>query len=312
MQKSVNHKKRKPIPELTVIRLWVRAGGRCQVCNEYLLIDVLTLKEANYSNIAHIVAVSRDGPRGHDPMPLEERNNISNLMLVCPTHHKLIDSKEYVGEYTTATLRKMKCEHETRIHALTGYAPENKTSILRMRANFDPHPIDPIATPEIEEAIAPKYMADSRGIEIDLTQMSFTTTPDYWAACAREIGSRVRKAFEPSVSAPAICSVSVFALAPIPLLALLGNALGPTVPIELYQRHVDTDRWRWKDEDACARLLPHPDPRRIGYRGGGPTERERADRREHHSGGTGRYARLRTHHRQRRAREMPHQDPRGS
>jgi hypothetical protein len=82
--------------------------------------------------------------------------------------------------------------------------------------------------------------------------MSFSTTPDYWATCAREIRSRVAKAFEPSVSAPAIATVSVFALAPIPLLALLGNALGPTIPVELYQRHVDTDAWRWKDGEESA------------------------------------------------------------
>lgn len=208
--------RRKPIPDLTVIRLWVQAGGRCQFCNEYLLVDALTLREANFSNIAHIVAVKPTGPRGDDPMPFAERNSLGNLMLVCPVHHKLIDSKEYVGEYPVAKLRQVKQEHEDRIRRLTAYAPENKTRVLRMRANFDPHPIDPITTQAIEDAIAPKYMADPDGIEIDLTQMSFSTTPDYWVACAREIKRRVRTAFEPSISSQASVSVSIFALAPIP------------------------------------------------------------------------------------------------
>lgn len=37
-------------------------------------------------------------------------------------------------------------------------------------------------------------------------------------------------------------------------MALLGNALGPTVPLDLYQRHVDTEGWRWKDGESLVRF----------------------------------------------------------
>ena len=77
---------RRPIPELTTVRLWTRAGGRCEFCNDYLLQDALTRKEANFSNVAHIVAVSPNGPRGDHPLPRAERDGIDNLMLAGVSH----------------------------------------------------------------------------------------------------------------------------------------------------------------------------------------------------------------------------------
>jgi hypothetical protein len=41
--------------------------------------------------------------------------------------------------------------------------------------------------------------------------------------------------------------VSIFALGPIPLLVLLGTCLSDKVPATLYQRHRDTETWRWKE-----------------------------------------------------------------
>ncbi len=42
--------------------------------------------------------------------------------------------------------------------------------------------------------------------------------------------------------------VSIFAAAPIPLLIYLGNRIGGTAPVDIYQKHRDTDGWRWKKE----------------------------------------------------------------
>lgn len=39
---------------------------------------------------------------------------------------------------------------------------------------------------------------------------------------------------------------SVFALAPIPLLAYLGSRLTSKIPVDLYQRHRDKENWTWK------------------------------------------------------------------
>src|SRR5436190_21411863 len=42
--------------------------------------------------------------------------------------------------------------------------------------------------------------------------------------------------------------ISLFALAPIPLLVYLGRQLSNKVPVDPYQRHRDTEDWAWKTD----------------------------------------------------------------
>src|SRR5574341_1151210 len=112
---------RSGIPIREQLKLWVRAGGRCEFrgCSKFLHRDGLTLKESNYADIAHIVAVSKKGPRGSHSLAQSKRNQSENLMLACKEHHKLIDSKEHESNYPVELLRQFKSEHEDRIHRLT-------------------------------------------------------------------------------------------------------------------------------------------------------------------------------------------------
>lgn len=79
--------------------LWGRAGGRCSICH----------REGG-AEIAHIVARSPDGPRGDDPLPLEQRDLYENLILLCPNDHSTVDGN--VKEWTVARLRDVKAAHE--------------------------------------------------------------------------------------------------------------------------------------------------------------------------------------------------------
>jgi len=47
--------------------------------------------DAIIGEMAHIVADSRQGPRGDEPLDESERNKHTNLILVCPDHHTIID-----------------------------------------------------------------------------------------------------------------------------------------------------------------------------------------------------------------------------
>lgn len=89
--------------------LWGRAGNRCAFpdCRIKLTPDgkIDTLGE-----MAHIVAKSPQGPRGNSDMPIDERDNYSNLILLCPTHHKMIDT--FPEEWTVERLLQLKREHE--------------------------------------------------------------------------------------------------------------------------------------------------------------------------------------------------------
>jgi hypothetical protein len=87
------------IPESVKIRLWWKAAGRCQYegCNEPLWLDTLTLAEFNSAYIAHIIADKPAGPRGDPELSEKLKSDITNLMLLCDTHHRLVDIADVAG-----------------------------------------------------------------------------------------------------------------------------------------------------------------------------------------------------------------------
>src|SRR3989338_11489986 len=89
------HSKRPPIPVSVQLKLWVKSAGRCEFlgCNKPLWKDGLTIKEDNYSHIAHIVAWTPGGPRGDEILSPKLAKDFLNLMLVCFDHSKLLDGK---------------------------------------------------------------------------------------------------------------------------------------------------------------------------------------------------------------------------
>jgi len=106
-------------PDLKALLL--KSGNRCAFpsCGVVLFQSGDAIESVvNRSEIAHIVAQSPDGPRGQYPLPREERDKESNLILLCETHHHLIDSKPQY--YTVERLRQTKEDHEARIQEATG------------------------------------------------------------------------------------------------------------------------------------------------------------------------------------------------
>jgi len=60
--------------------------------------------------IAHIVGHSDNGPRSDPNMSKEERDDYPNLILLCGTHHDLVDGQP--NTYTVNDLRTWKADHE--------------------------------------------------------------------------------------------------------------------------------------------------------------------------------------------------------
>lgn len=101
----------------TIAKLWLAAGGRCQFegCNANLFRDDLTWKEFNGANVAHIIASSPNGPRGSE-QSLQLSDKLDNLMLLCPKHHKEIDT--FVDDYPVTKLKEMKQLQEQKVRQL--------------------------------------------------------------------------------------------------------------------------------------------------------------------------------------------------
>lgn len=95
--------------------LWGLAAGRCAFRNECRQ-ECVADKTSNDPNVvigemAHIVAHSDDGPRGDRTFPASQRSTYENLILLCPTHHALVDGQ--ANSYSIADLRRWKADHES-------------------------------------------------------------------------------------------------------------------------------------------------------------------------------------------------------
>ena len=243
-------------PEKTRLILFVQAGGRCEFdgCNRYMLEHHLTGQEGNFAQVAHICGFSDRGPWAGAENATEDVHDISNLMLLCPGCHKLVDDRP--DEYTVEVLRRHKKTHEDRIFMLTDTRPDRHTVAVVFTAPIGGRPVS-VSLCEMQAAVAPRYLGERDVVRIDLNDVSDRPTSDYWQTAAAAIRSKVTPLYEQIFSHGPARHLSVFALGPIPLLVYLGTCLSDKVPLTLYQRHRDTEGWRWKDSAAAAAYRSH-------------------------------------------------------
>src|SRR5882762_8370631 len=114
------------IPQGEMKLRFAQAGGLCAFphCGRSLVEPgSLTDGPVLVGEIAHIVAESRQGPRGREQLADSDRNKHTNLILFCPDHHKIIDSRPET--YSVAVLRQIKLDHESRVRrAMSVPAPQ--------------------------------------------------------------------------------------------------------------------------------------------------------------------------------------------
>jgi hypothetical protein len=93
--------------------LWGRAANRCAFpdCRIELSQDATAApKSFTLGEQAHIVGEKESAARGKSTLTLDERNSYFNLILLCPTHHTMIDSNE--SDFPVERLHLMKDTHE--------------------------------------------------------------------------------------------------------------------------------------------------------------------------------------------------------
>lgn len=90
--------------------LWGRSGNRCAICKRELVIDATQDDdESVVADECHIISPQPSGPR-HDPsFPPEKLDAYENLILLCRTHHKMVDDQ--TATFTTDILRQFKANH---------------------------------------------------------------------------------------------------------------------------------------------------------------------------------------------------------
>ncbi|NEP72885.1 MAG: HNH endonuclease [Okeania sp. SIO2G4] len=244
--------KRKPIPETTKLQLWVKSAGRCEFkgCNTPVWYNGLTLSKGNFAEVAHIIASSKDGPRGTDQSE-EMQVDFDNLMLLCKSCHKEID--DHPEKYPIELLRSWKQEHENRIEIQTNY-PEDiyKSTVLVFSVNIGDRTV-PINIEAVRNAMFPKFPTDTKGIKIEEQDFDRMGTPEQWQAFAEtKIKRRISRYLDEGVDDVKIKHISLFGISPMPLLMYLGKCIGDTVPTDIYQSHRNIENtsktWSWQEE----------------------------------------------------------------
>lgn len=242
------------VPEREARRVWVAAGGRCTLCNRYLADEEVTGRDVPVGQLAHIVGWSSAGgsPRGSDSLPADQRNCAENLILLCHDQHKVADSQTLWDVFDAPRLRSMKRNHEHRIRKLTELVPERTTTVLRLIGNRHARPVElsnqAIANALLERDRFPDWIlrgADEFEVDLRALPNEEFGTPAYWGTVWSLLEDRLEH-FRTQVRKGAIKHVSVFGMARIPALIMLGTLLDDTVPTDLYQKRRDGDEgWGW-------------------------------------------------------------------
>ena len=237
------------IPDKTSVRLWVKAGGRCEYegCNQVLWRDDVSMAEMNRAYIAHIIADSPGGPRGDADLSTQLVTELSNLMLLCDAHHRLID-REKLLEHPADRLQRMKTLHEVRIETLTAIQPEKKSEVLLYGANIGAQDA-PASYQKAVLAMTPERYPDStRGIILGMTNSAFRDRDsEFWRIESENLRRLFDERVKPRLADRSIQHLSVFAAAPQPLLMLLGSLLSDIPAAEVYQLHREPPDWIWRD-----------------------------------------------------------------
>lgn len=238
--------------------LWARSAGRCQFrgCNEVLTGDLLSNRaDGKFGYVAHVIGDvpkskgGKGGPR-YDPVRSAAlAGDIANLMLLCGRHHKLVDV-DAKDDYPESVLLGMKAEHEARVLLQTAIMPDRASHVLRFAANIGANQAL-VSKRELWTAMAPDHYPDNDGRSVDLDLPGFS--PDdgeavFWDVHQANLRRQFLDQVRGRIERQDIRHLSVFALAPQPLLIELGRLLGDIVPMNVHQRHREPQTWAWQPD----------------------------------------------------------------
>lgn len=174
-------------------------------------------------------------------------------MLLCYEHHRLIDVEDEAG-HSEEMLLAMKAAHETRIEIQTSLTEERETHILTFGAPIGALEA-PLSYPSVRMVVLPeRYPASGRAIHLDMKGCRYGDhEPAYWTFQRENLRRQFRDRIARRVETGEFRHLSVFGLAPQPLLIELGRLLCDICPADVHQLKREPKGWGWvPDGDAIA------------------------------------------------------------
>lgn len=261
------------INEIVTAMLWGRAAGRCEFsgCNKPLWKSEVTTEKVNLAQRAHIYSFSDGGPRGNKGIAKKDLNNFGNLMLVCHGCHQKIDQDKKGVRYSVELLQDWKRIHEARIELVTGIALSKKSHVILYGSSIGGQNVN-LNFDDAASALFPKrYPATDHPIELALTgNVSRDDTDRFYAMEASNLIGSFDEKVRLGIRDKRIEHASIFALAPQPLLILLGTLFSdisgaevfeqhPEKSVEVFQRHREPEQtWEWATKGSKLNLDVQP------------------------------------------------------
>jgi hypothetical protein len=231
--------------------LWGRAAGRCEFrgCNRPLYKSSVTQESVNIAEKAHIWGFSAGGPRAPKSRT-EALNDIGNLMLVCHDCHCKIDKNK--DSYPVKLLQAMKAEHEDRVRLVTGIALDRSSRVVVYGAAIGQEN-SPLDKGRVHAAMVPaRFPMSEEPIKLSMAWSGRDRTAEYWAVESENLRREFERQVRPRLDSER-CHWSVFGLAPMPLLVLLGSLFTDKTEVEVYQLHREpAPGWEWSEHAAAS------------------------------------------------------------
>lgn len=207
--------------------------------------DDLTSTEINSAFVAHIVAASPDGPRGDETQSAMLVDDIDNVMLLCNEHHRLIDH-EGLAEHSVERLRGMKKKHEDRVRMVTEIDAAKVSVPVVYGTNIGKMSVS-IPRRELAQAMLPENYPTENVVTISYQNSGLYDSQElFWQAEVAQLEQKYNESVKLLICKGDIDCVSVFALAPQPLLVKLGTKLSDLHKVKVYQKHREPDTWKWQ------------------------------------------------------------------
>ena len=210
-------------------------GGKCEFrgCNNSVVEDMLTGDKSNFSNYAHIIASSENGPRGDKNLSKMLSDDENNIMVLCRNHHKDID--DFPEKYPADLLKEMKKEHEDYIQDLMNIKKENTATGIKYSFNISDR------VPKINDDDVRKYAFSQnyycKGNIINLSDSKVDEKKDgvIYELEKENIKKNFHQLVKPLFKNEYVKKIFLCAIAPQPLLIYLGTLFSDISNVDVQQ-----------------------------------------------------------------------------
>lgn len=233
--------------------LWARTAGRCTFCNRRLLGDSRTyLHSVLLAELAHNVgAIDGTGsPRSSANDGVDDTEAEENLLLLCHDCHKIIDDPEHIDFFPPEKLREIKASFERRIEMVTESGGLTRTAALRVGSDIRGSLALASQREVAETLLAVNYLGlveTQRSGDFTCRIHGRVGGRGFWDSAQQSIDDTINLVRQ-AIDSGDVEHISVFAIAPIPLLVYLGWHLDDKTPTRLFQKHRDQFvGWSWAD-----------------------------------------------------------------